>query len=73
MTPVAESALPDPLTEGNPPQPRARVELGSDLEEPTHAYLFPGPPGSGKAAAARPAPPSYCRAPSTPRMPGARP
>ena len=53
MTPVAESALPDPLAEATRHQPRVRVELGSDLGEPTHAYLFRGPPGSGKAAAAR--------------------
>ncbi len=35
-------------------QPRARFALGAALESgPSHAYLFRGPRGSGKAAAAR--------------------
>ncbi len=35
-------------------QPRARLALASALASgPSHAYLFEGPRGSGKAAAAR--------------------
>ena len=52
-TPTA-SRPPDPLAEATRHQPRARAELGAALASgPTHAYLFRGPRGSGKAAAAR--------------------
>jgi DNA polymerase-3 subunit delta' len=34
-------------------QPRARAALSAALASPSHAYLFRGPRGSGKAAAAR--------------------
>ena len=34
-------------------QPGARAALGAAIENPSHAYLFSGPPGSGKRAAAR--------------------
>ena len=40
---------------GTEHQPHARVVLGAALasDEPSHAYLFHGPPGTGKAAGAR--------------------
>ena len=50
---VAAPEIPAALAEATRHQPRARAELASGLSEPTHAYLFRGPPGSGKAAAAR--------------------
>ncbi len=50
---LRESALPEALAQATRHQPRARIELGAGLREPTHAYLFSGAPGSGKAAAAR--------------------
>jgi DNA polymerase-3 subunit delta' len=50
---VAAVAPPPALAEATRHQPRAAAELASDLSEPTHAYIFRGPPGSGKAAAAR--------------------
>jgi DNA polymerase III subunit delta' len=53
MTPVAEAALPDALDAATRHQPRARAELGSGLRDPTHAYIFRGPTGSGKGQAAR--------------------
>ncbi len=54
MTPATASRPPDPLAEATRHQPRARAELGAALASgPTHAYLFRGPRGSGKAAAAR--------------------
>jgi DNA polymerase III subunit delta' len=34
-------------------QPGARATLAAALRSPSHAYLFHGPPGAGKAAAAR--------------------
>ena len=50
---VAEAA-PAALAEAAQHQPRARATLAAALAgEPSHAYLFRGPPGSGKAAAAR--------------------
>ena len=53
---VAEAlraGLPGPLAEATRHQPRAGATLGAALAEPGHAYLFRGPPGSGKGAAAR--------------------
>ena len=45
--------LPGPLADATRHQPRAGATLGAALAEPGHAYLFRGPPGSGKADAAR--------------------
>ncbi len=46
--------VPEALAEATEYQPRARVALASALASgPSHAYLFRGPRGSGKAAAAR--------------------
>lgn len=45
--------LPGPLGEATRHQPRAGATLGAALAEPGHAFLFRGPAGSGKAAAAR--------------------
>ncbi|HET9199290.1 MAG TPA: hypothetical protein VFN92_13670 [Solirubrobacterales bacterium] len=42
-----------PLLEATEHQGRARVALSAALAEPSHAYLFRGPRGSGKRAAAR--------------------
>ena len=43
-----------PLAEAGTHQPRARAELEAALKQgPSHAYLFRGPSGSGKAAMAR--------------------
>jgi DNA polymerase-3 subunit delta' len=42
-----------PLLEATEHQARARVALTAALGEPSHAYLFRGPRGSGKRAAAR--------------------
>ena len=50
---LRESALPEALEQATRHQPRARIELGAGLREPTHAYLFRGASGSGKSAAAR--------------------
>jgi len=50
---VAHVDTPPPLADATRHQPRARLELASGLAEPIHAYLFRGPVGSGKAAAAR--------------------
>src|SRR4051812_27707104 len=48
---MSASALVEGATEH---QPRARVALSAALAgEPSHAYLFRGPRGSGKRAAAR--------------------
>ena len=50
----AELHLPGTLSEATEHQPRARLALGAALSSgPTHAYLFRGPRGSGKRAAAR--------------------
>ncbi len=43
----------EPLLEATEHQPGARTALGAALAAPGHAYLFSGPPGAGKAAAAR--------------------
>ena len=54
MSAVAEAAMPAALAEATRHQPRARATLGAALATgPSHAYLFRGPRGSGKAAAAR--------------------
>jgi DNA polymerase III subunit delta' len=51
---LAEAQLPASLEEATRHQPRARAALAAALATgPTHAYLFRGPPGSGKRAAAR--------------------
>ena len=52
-TAPAGAALPESLEQATRHQPRARIELGAGLREPTHAYLFRGAAGSGKSAAAR--------------------
>jgi DNA polymerase III subunit delta' len=45
--------IPDLLAEATRHQPRAGATLAAALASPGHAYLFRGPRGSGKAAAAR--------------------
>jgi DNA polymerase-3 subunit delta' len=51
---VSEPGLPAALAEATRHQSRAAAELGSALSSgATHAYLFRGPRGSGKAASAR--------------------
>jgi DNA polymerase III subunit delta' len=51
---LAEAQLPESLEAATRHQPRARAALGAALATgPTHAYLFRGPPGSGKQGAAR--------------------
>jgi DNA polymerase III subunit delta' len=45
--------LPETLADATEHQPAARVALAAGLESPAHAYLFTGPAGSGKRAAAR--------------------
>jgi DNA polymerase III subunit delta' len=46
-------AIPEALAKATRHQPRARAALVAALASPGHAYLFRGPPGAGKAAAAR--------------------
>src|SRR4051795_3435920 len=46
-------AIPEALEEATRHQPRARAALLAALASPGHAYIFRGPRGSGKAAAAR--------------------
>ena len=46
-------AIPEALAEATRHQPRAAFALAAALGAPGHAYLFRGPRGSGKAAAAR--------------------
>ena len=54
MSALAEAKLPDALAEATRHQPRAAATLGAALaSRPGHAYLFKGPGGSGKRAAAR--------------------
>jgi DNA polymerase III subunit delta' len=50
---AAPPGIPDALAEASRHQPRARAALGAALSSPSHAYIFRGPPGAGKAAAAR--------------------
>src|SRR3954463_6103808 len=45
--------IPETLAEATRHQPRAALALTAALAAPGHAYLFRGPRGSGKAAAAR--------------------
>ena len=47
------SAATPTLEEATRHQPGPRAALTAALERPSHAYLFSGPPGSGKRAAAR--------------------
>jgi DNA polymerase III subunit delta' len=51
MTPVAE--VPETIAAATADQPAARLTLAAAAGSPAHAYLFAGPPGSGKRAAAR--------------------
>ncbi|HYH61661.1 MAG TPA: AAA family ATPase [Solirubrobacterales bacterium] len=50
---TAAIELPDSLAETTADQASARVALAGALKAPSHAYLFSGPAGSGKRAAAR--------------------
>jgi DNA polymerase III subunit delta' len=50
---TSEAELPRVLEHATEHQPAARVALAAALRSPLHAYLFMGPRGSGKAAAAR--------------------
>ena len=45
--------LPESIAATTENQPAARVALAAGLERPSHAYLFTGPAGAGKRAAAR--------------------
>lgn len=45
--------MPEALAEATADQTSARVALAAALAAPSHAYLFEGPAGSGKRAAAR--------------------
>lgn len=47
------TALPEALAAATEQQPAARVALAAALANPSHAYLFTGPAGAGKRAAAR--------------------
>jgi DNA polymerase-3 subunit delta' len=54
MEATADSpAIPEALAEATRHQPRAAFALAAAMGAPGHAYLFRGPRGSGKAAAAR--------------------
>src|ERR671934_553776 len=46
-------SVPGALAEATEHQPGARATLAAALRAPLHAYLFTGPRGAGKAAAAR--------------------
>jgi DNA polymerase III subunit delta' len=48
-----QATVPEALEQATRHQPRARAALLAALASPGHAYLFRGPRGSGKAAAAR--------------------
>jgi DNA polymerase III subunit delta' len=50
---ISAPAIPEALAEATRHQPRAAFALTAALGAPGHAYLFRGPRGSGKAAAAR--------------------
>lgn len=50
---TAERQVPETIRDATAEQPAARVALSAAAAEPFHAYLFAGPPGSGKRAAAR--------------------
>jgi DNA polymerase III subunit delta' len=47
------SSVPEALATATEDQPAARVSLAAALQAPSHAYLFAGPAGAGKRAAAR--------------------
>ena len=51
--PLAAADIPQALRDSTADQPGARAALAAALVAPAHAYLFAGPPGSGKRAAAR--------------------
>jgi DNA polymerase-3 subunit delta' len=51
--PLATADIPPALRDATEHQPGARAALAAALAAPAHAYLFSGPPGSGKRAAAR--------------------
>ncbi len=54
MSALDAQELPDALAAATEHQPRARLAIGAALAAgPAHAYLFRGPRGSGKGAAAR--------------------
>src|SRR5918994_1198787 len=54
MTEAASIEIPPTLREATADQPAARLALAAALAAgPTHAYLFAGPPGTGKRTAAR--------------------
>jgi DNA polymerase III subunit delta' len=53
MEAARSAAIPESLAESTRHQPRARATLAAALASPGHAYIFRGPHGSGKAAAAR--------------------
>src|SRR5207344_2000348 len=50
---ASSPAVPEALAEATRHQPRARAALLAALASPGHAYIFRGPRGAGKAAAAR--------------------
>jgi DNA polymerase-3 subunit delta' len=50
---TAERQVPETIGDATAEQPAARLALSAAAVEPFHAYLFAGPPGSGKRAAAR--------------------
>jgi DNA polymerase III subunit delta' len=50
---AATTELPEALREATENQPAALAALAAALASPVHAYLFAGPPGAGKRAAAR--------------------
>ena len=51
--PLATADIPQALLDATEHQPGARAALAAALVAPAHAYLFAGPPGSGKRATAR--------------------
>ncbi|TMK74204.1 MAG: AAA family ATPase [Actinobacteria bacterium] len=51
--PLKAADAPQTLRDATEDQPGARAALAAALLAPAHAYLFAGPPGSGKRAAAR--------------------
>ena len=53
MSAPAPPAAPDSIREATSHQPAASAALIAALSSPTHAFMFTGPPGTGKRAAAR--------------------
>jgi DNA polymerase III subunit delta' len=51
--PLATADVPQALRDATEQQPAARAALAAALAAPAHAYLFAGPPGSGKRTTAR--------------------